>query len=202
MRQLRQGEGCEGCLAGRLGDRRAADCERGAGLPRDHGGGEVPRRDQPAHAHRLLDSDHPVAGDRGRDRLAVDPRRLLAEPLEEVGRVRDLALGVGERLAVLQRYQGRQVLGVLVDQLVPPPEQLGAAAARLCAEGGEGRLGCLDCLCCVLGVELGAGADQLAGGWVVDLEGLAGGGLDPFAVDVADVGLEEGGIFELVRVMD
>jgi hypothetical protein len=61
-------------------------------------------------------------------------------------------------------------------------------------------LGGLDRLGCIFGVELGTGADQLAGGWVVDLEGLAGGGLDPFAVDIADVGLEKGGILELVRV--
>lgn len=74
-------------------------------------------------------------------------------------------------------------------------------AAGLGAEGGEGGLGGLDGLGCVFGVELGAGTDQLAGGWVVDLKGLAGGGLDPLAVDIADVGLEKGGIFELDRVM-
>lgn len=31
----------------------------------------------------------------------------------------------------------------------------------------------------------------------MDLEGLAGGGLDPLSVDIADVGLEKGGVFEL-----
>lgn len=58
-------------------------------------------------------------------------------------------------------------------------------------------MGGVDSLLCVLGVELGAGADQLPGGWVVDLEGLARGGLDPFAIDVADIGLEEGRVPEL-----
>lgn len=58
-------------------------------------------------------------------------------------------------------------------------------------------MGSIDSFLCILGVEFGTGADQLSGGWVMDLEGLARGGLDPFAVDIADTGLEEGWIPEL-----
>jgi hypothetical protein len=67
----------------------------------------------------------------------------------------------------------------------------------LCAEGGEGSVGSIDSLLRVLGVEFGASADQFPRSWVVNLECLAGGGLDPFAIDVADIGLEEGRVSEL-----
>lgn len=56
--------------------------------------------------------------------------------------------------------------------------------------GGDGLGG-------VGGIELRTGADESACGWVMDLEGLAGGGFDPLTVDVANGGLEEGGVFEL-----
>ena len=68
-------------------------------------------------------------------------------------------------------------------------------------EGGKGSIGSIDGFLRVLSIEFGTGTDQVSGGWVMDLERLAGGGLDPFAIDVADVGLQEGRVLELEAQM-
>ena len=71
--------------------------------------------------------------------VAVDPQRLLGEPAEELGRVGDLGLRLGERLAHLERHQQRQVVGALGEQLERLPEDLararsgGVAAHSACA---------------------------------------------------------------------
>ena len=91
----------------------------GADLAGDHGGGEVPRRDGRDHADRLLDDDDAGVGLEGRDGLAVDALGLLGEELDEAGGVEDLALGLGERLALLVGEQQRQLVGVLDDQVEP-----------------------------------------------------------------------------------
>jgi hypothetical protein len=44
--------------------------------------------------------------------------------------------------------------------------------------------------------------ERMSGWRTVDLESLAGGGLDPFSVDVAHVLLEEGRVFELLGVSE
>jgi hypothetical protein len=49
----------------------------------------------------------------------------------------------------------------------------------------------------VLGVELGRNTNEFASGWVIDVKGLAGAGLDPFAVDEAYSRLQQGRIIEL-----
>ena len=55
--------------------------------------------------------------------------RLLGVPPEELGGVRRLAAGVGERLAVLQRDQVRDLVGPLGHQLERPAQDLGALRA-------------------------------------------------------------------------
>lgn len=201
MGQLCHGQRGEGRLARGLGHGGAAHGQGGTGLARDHGGGEVPRGDEAADADGLLDGDDAVPWHGGGDGLAIDAGGLLAEPLEKAGGVGDLAAGVGEGLAVLPGDEGGEVGGVLGDEVVPPAQQLGALATGLGAEGGEGGVGGVDGAGRVLGVELGAGADELAGGRVVDLKGPARGGLDPLAVDVADARLEERRVAELDYVV-
>ncbi len=113
-------------VLGRLDDHRAARGERRRHLARDHGVGKIPRRDRRHDADRLLhDDDARVRLVRG-DRLAVDALGLLGEQLDEAGAVDDLALGLGERLALLLGEQQRQLVGVLDDQLVPAAQDLGA----------------------------------------------------------------------------
>lgn len=106
MCQLGQSQGGERGLSGGLGDSGAAHGQRRAHLPGNHGGREVPGRDQTADTNRLLHGDDTVSGHTGGNGLAVDSGGLLTEPFEEVGGVRDLALGVGEGLAVLPSDQG------------------------------------------------------------------------------------------------
>ena len=70
-----------------------------------------------------------LAPDGASRELAADAHRLLGVPAEELGRVGDLALGVGERLAVLAHDQRGQLVGV-VDQDLPAVAQHLAALAR------------------------------------------------------------------------
>lgn len=166
MCELSEREGRKRRLGRCLRNNSTASRERGPDLARDHGGREIPRRDERADADGLLDGPDAVTRDGGGYGVAVDARGLLAEPLEEVGGVGDLALGVGRRLAVLPGDEGREVLGVGDGQVVPLAEELGALAARLGAEGLEGLGGGGDGLFRVVLVKVGGCADELAGGGV------------------------------------
>ena len=54
-----------------------------------------------------------------RDGVAVDALALLGEPLDEARGVGDLALALGERLALLGGHDGGEVVGVGQHQVVP-----------------------------------------------------------------------------------
>ena len=116
----------------------------GADLARDHGGGEVPRRDGRHHADRLLDDDDARIGLEGRDGLAVDALGLLGEELDEAGGVEDLALGLGQRLALLVGEQQRQLVGVLDHQVEPAAHELGALLGQHLRPGRQRAVGGLD----------------------------------------------------------
>ncbi len=45
--------------------------------------------------------------------IAVQPFGLFGEPLDERGRVGDLALGLGERFALLGRHEHREIILML-----------------------------------------------------------------------------------------
>ncbi len=107
------------CLLGRLQDHRAAGRQRGRSLSRHHRSREVPRRDPGGDADRLLRDDDPAIGHVGRDRVAVDALRLLAEPLQERRRILDLDPRLGDRLSLLGRQQAGERLGVLEHQIRP-----------------------------------------------------------------------------------
>ena len=59
---------------------------------------------------------------------AVDAHRLLGVPAEEVGGVGDLGLGLGDRLAHLERHQQREVVGALDDRVVGAAQDVAALA--------------------------------------------------------------------------
>lgn len=59
------------------------------------------RGDQSAYSNRLLKGPDSVSGHGGGYGIAVDSRRLLTKPLQEIGRVRSFSLGVCERLSIL-----------------------------------------------------------------------------------------------------
>ena len=75
-------------------------------LSGDHGVGEVPRGDHGCDADGLSDEDELLAVGGGGDDVAVDPARLLAEPLEERQPVRHLATRLHDGLALNDWRQG------------------------------------------------------------------------------------------------
>ena len=117
-------------LLRRLEHERVPAGDRRRPHPHGHHRREVERRDPGNDAERLA------------DRIDVDPRRGLlrelalqelrdpAAVLDHLEPARDLALRVGEHLAVLEREELRDVLAVLVDELADPEEELGAPRER------------------------------------------------------------------------
>jgi len=125
-----QGQHRQGCLGGRLHHHGAAGGDRGTDLAGAHRQREVPRRDEQAGTHGLLDGQQPAAAGGGLHPAAVDPDRLLGVPPEELGAVRHLALGLLDRLAHLEAHQVAELVGALDDHLEGPAQDLPALARR------------------------------------------------------------------------
>jgi hypothetical protein len=167
----------------RLHQHRAAGGQRGADLAHHLVDREVPRRERGDRAHRVL-QHHLLHGQvaRGHD-AAVDAAAFVGEPLDDVGGGHGLALGFGQRLALLLRQQLGDRLGALAHQAGGLAHDLAARVGGHVAPGLEALLRGFQGL-----VEVGlAGvrhlADLLAGGRVDDVQRLAAGGVDPFVVD-------------------
>ena len=97
-------------LLGRLQHERVAAGDRGRPHPHGHHRREVERRDAGDDAERLADR---VDVDPGRGLLRVAALQQLRDPAAELDHLepaRDLALRVGEDLAVLEREQAREVV--------------------------------------------------------------------------------------------
>ena len=122
-----------GVSFGGLMTTRVAGAERRCELAGDHRRREVPRGDDGHHADRVVVDDHLVRARRGGADLAADAHRLLGVPAEELGRVGDLALGVGHRLAVLAHDQFGELVGVLDEHLPAVAQDLAALAGRVLA---------------------------------------------------------------------
>ena len=165
--QFDQGDGGEGRLAGRLDHGGAARGERRSQLPRQHGGGEVPGRDQGAGANRLAEGDDHVAQ---RTVLGVAQQALgfAGEPFQEAVGIDRLAARLLERLAVFQRHQAAEAVQILVDQPGPvaqerrPPVRVGARPV------GKGVVGGLDGAPGLGDAQVGHMADDLARRRIVD----------------------------------
>jgi len=74
-------------------------------------------------ADRFLQHENAAIGCGRRNRLAVDALGFLGKPLDETGTVADFAAGFGQRLALFEGENRRQILGVLVDGVEPRLEQ-------------------------------------------------------------------------------
>ena len=142
--ERRQSERGQRRLLGGLDHDRAAGGQRRRSLPRDHRCREVPGRDPGGDADRLLQDDDPLVGLVGRDRVAVDPLRLLTEPLEERGRVGDLPSRLGQWLALFARQQPRQLLLPVEHQVREPSQHGRALLGRPRTPRGVGLLGGCD----------------------------------------------------------
>ncbi len=98
---------------GGLEDERVAARQRGAGLPqRDHRR-EVERGDARDHAERLAQRVHVDAGAGALGVLALDQVRDADGELDDLDAALDVALGVGDGLAVLDGEQFGELVDVL-----------------------------------------------------------------------------------------
>ncbi len=165
-------------LLGRLEHHRAAGRERRRSLARGHRSGKVPRGDAGGDADGALRDDDPPVGGEGRDRVAVDALRLLAEPFEERRGVTDLDPRLGERLALLQRHQSRELVLVLVHQVGPAAQDARAVLRDARPPGGQRVLGARDRAARLRGAHARNLGEGLAGRRIDDRERLTGVRLD------------------------
>ena len=146
-------------------------------------GGEVVGTDADADAHRLLDH---VAIDAARDvlqDLALQQLGRAARVLHHLHAAPHVAARLGERLAVLARDAGRQLLKVILQQHLVAEQDAGAVhRRRLRPVQRRGRAG-LHSLVHDVGPAHRRLGDHLAGGGVADLGGGGGRGDKPLAVD-------------------
>ncbi len=169
----------------RLQHHGAAGRDRRADLPDRGSQRTVPGDDGADHADRLLQRvGEDLAGQRVLDGLAVDCGGLACVIAQHAERAQPVAAGAADRRAHVERVELGQFLEIGFDQLgeleqhVLPLERLHLAPRPF--EGAPRRRNrAVD----VLGVALGDGREQFTGGGVVGFEFLAGGGVDPFAVD-------------------
>ncbi len=190
QQQLTQLQGRKRRLFGDLQHHGAAGGQGRAELPGRHQEREVPRDDLAHHADRLGAGIGHVLSRRGqvgdRDVLAFELGRPAGHVVEHVGRQRHVGdARDAERLAVVQAFQLGQLVQVFVDQVADLVDD--AAAGRRChlapralvERAPRGLHRRVD----VGGVAFGHARQQHLGGGVMHVEGLAGLGLDPLAVD-------------------
>ena len=114
----------------RLQHERVAARDRDREHPQRHHRGKVERRDARAHAERLAQREAVHVGADVLAELALQQMRNARGELDHLDAARDLAFGVGERLAVLLRDDLREVLAVRVHQLAEAHQDARAAQRR------------------------------------------------------------------------
>ena len=190
------GERRIGRLRGRLHDRRAARRQRRAELAGQHGGREIPRRDRRDHADRLLGGDDAAVGPGRRHHVAIGAAALFGEPQHIGRRDRDLALGLGERLALLGGQEFGERLLVVHDRVMQLAQQLVAVEHRGLLPRLEGRFGRLDGAARLGFAGLRHRADLEAGRRIGHIDRRAAVGLHPFAADQVRLAHEMAGFLE------
>ena len=174
-------------LLGRLEHDRAACGERRRELPGRHHEREVPGYDLPDHTDRLAQRiSVPIAGARDRNGLAHKARRPSSHVAEHIDRAADVvAARIGDRLAIVERFDLGEFVGVLFEEVAEPPHEPGALGGR----DARPRAG-FKRLPRRLHRKVDVGfvtrrdmGDDFLRRRILDLEGLAALRLDPFAVD-------------------
>jgi hypothetical protein len=155
----------------------------------------VPWRDRRADTDRLLGDQHPMVVAVGRDDIAIDAAGLLGEELDEGGGIGDLALGLGQRLALLGGHDQAEIVRVGDHQVEPLAQDVRALLGGLLGPQPERPVGMLDGFCSFLCAEARHMTDGLAGGRIDDrIDRRA----DPFAVHEA-LRLQERRVFQRQR---
>ena len=114
--------------------------ERHREHPHRHHGREVERRDAGDDAERLaqrmaVDAGADILGD-----LALEQMRRGGRELDDLDAALDLALGVGQDLAVLGGDDRGELVGALLEDAQETVEDAGAAQRRRRGPGGAGGL--------------------------------------------------------------
>ena len=114
---------------------------------------------------------------------------LLGVPAQEARAVGDLGLGLGQRLAHLERHEQRELVGARDNRLVGAAQDVGALArGALAPVAAPGVVGGGERVERVLRRGVGDAGDLLAGRGVLDGERLAAGAVAPRAADVELLG--------------
>ena len=174
-------------------DKGAAGGQRGRGFAGDHRIGKIPRRDGGTHADRLFEHQHAAVG-RGRgDGVAVHPFGLLGIPLDIRRAVGNLALGLGQRLALLQSQDFGQRAFVFQHQIKPAAQQRGTLAGAFGAPVRKRGIGSLNGAFGLRRAHIRHAADGFAGSGIVHRQHGTIIGIQPAAADIG-LGFEQGGI--------
>ncbi len=183
--QFSQQQGAQRSLLGGLQHNGAAGRQRRPQLPRGHQQWEVPGNDLSDHAHGLAPGISVKLGGK-RDGVAFNlggPARHVAEQIDSQGNVGHA--GDGQRLAVVQALQLRELLQMLLDQVGELPDQAAAiGSGHLRPRAAvESLARCLHGAIDVFTIAFGDLGHHLAGGGIVGGEGLSGSRLHPLAID-------------------
>ncbi len=137
VRDLGERERRQRRLARRLDDDRVAARQRRRHLPRRQQQRKIPRHDRGDDADRLAQRVGEVVA-LDRNRLAVDLVGPAGEVLEALGGRRHLDLArLEDRLAVVQRLEPRDLVGLLHQLLADLPDQLARARAPTACPTGR-----------------------------------------------------------------
>jgi hypothetical protein len=169
--ELGQGESRQRRLGSGLHHHGAADGDRRRALAGDHRRREVPRRDGGADADRLLLHEDAVVGAVLGDDVAIDAAGFLGEELDEGSGIGDLALGLGQRLALFGRHETGQVLLAFQHEVVPEAQSLATLGGGEGAPGRPGRLRRQDGAPGLRHAHGGHLGDDLAGGGIGHRQG-------------------------------
>lgn len=167
-----------------MGDDGAAGGERGRGLARQHGGREIPGRQQGCDADRLTGERHLCARQVAGQALDIQAQRFLSVIGDEVGGIGDLAARFRQRLALFQRHQQREVFSRCQHLRMPAPQQRSTLLRQQCLPGREGRMSCIDSPRSFVRPERRDLRDEGAGRGVGHREGLPVGRGGPAPVDI------------------
>ena len=149
--------------------------------------GKVPRDDLADDPDRFADGvDVPIACRRDRNLLAVEPRCPSRHVAEHLDRAADIvAPSVGHRLAIVERFQFGQLVGMTFEQVGQRPDEALSCGGRDpgpgsglegAARGGDRKID----IRLIPGRDVG---DDFFGRGILDRKGLAAARVNPFAID-------------------
>ena len=149
-----------------------------------HRVGPVPGRDQPQHAERPAQQQHPPPRRGALRHDSLHALAVLRGHAKELDQLSDLALGLGlERLALVECEHARQLVGPAFALVGHAVQQLGPFVAGPGAPTSERPVGRGDGAPRVLAIAVGHRPEHLAGGRAGGLDGGAARRVAPLAVD-------------------